>query len=68
MGLVKKIITYAIIMAVGASMGSCAQKYNIERKYELVPKGTLEVRVEQEVERIKKIGQDYLVNINDYVK
>ena len=57
-----------MLLAVGGSVGSCAQKYNIERKYDLVPKGTLEIRVEQEVEKIKKIGQNYIVKINDYVK
>jgi len=57
MGIVRKIITYALIGIMGASIGTFSTKCSIERRYELIPKSTLERKVEQETEYVNSSNQ-----------
>jgi hypothetical protein len=79
MGMIKKAITYAVIFSVGASVGGCATKCNMERKYEVIPKEKFERVVEDVFEKSseyiklndqeEKINQkNYSITLDEYVK
>lgn len=46
MGLVKKIITYGTLLAIGAGIGTSITKCDVERKYDLIPKEGVEEKYE----------------------
>jgi hypothetical protein len=51
MGIIKRIITYAAIGALGIGIGNYAARCSIESKYELIPKNTIEKKVQQNNEQ-----------------
>ena len=66
MGIIRKIITYAIIGAFGIGIGNYTARCGIERKYELVPKNTIEKKIEQNIEYIKSDNENTENKNNDY--
>lgn len=69
MGLIKKAITYGLIFAIGAGVGTGITKCKMERNYDLIPKDALEKKIEREIEYIKpRVESDYKFIINDYGK
>ncbi len=75
MGLVKKVFIYGTLLAIGAGIGTGITKCNIKKDYDLIPKNTIEEKIDekkgikQEIEYIKpRAEKNYKFVIDDYVK
>ncbi len=70
MGIIKKMLTYGLIVSVGASIGGFTTKCNIERKYELIPKENIERKIENSLQKpseyIDIIGLDKILEQKNY--
>ena len=63
MGLIKKAITYGIILAMGIGIGTGITKCKTEREYDLIPKDALKKKIESSRDQSDD-SQPYILAIN----